>query len=129
MFQSEDEGSTDFLKKIPALKCLEIKIRVPVMLLIHMSNKLVNRRIGIVTEVNASSATITVQFEIENKKVHKVILAKGLQFPLKLTYAVTIHKSQGMTLDCVVIDCRYASTPGQIGVAVGRVKTIDGEQF
>jgi hypothetical protein len=126
VFQSEDEGSTDFLKKIPAPKCLEIKIRVPVMLLIHMSNKLVNGRVGIVPEVDVSSATITVQFEIENKKVHKVILAKGLQFPLKLTYAVTIHKSQGMTLNCVVIDCRYASTPGQIGVAVGRVKTING---
>ena len=64
MFQSEDEGSTDFLKKILAPKFFGIKIGVPVILLINMSNKLVNRRIGIVTEVNASSATITVQFEI-----------------------------------------------------------------
>jgi hypothetical protein len=126
VFQSEDEGSTDFLKQIPAPKFLEIKIGVPVMLLINMSNKLVNGRVGIVTEVDVSSATITVQFEIENKKVHKVILAKGLQFPLKFTYAVKIHKSQGMTLNYVAIDCSYASTPGQIGVAVGRVKTING---
>jgi hypothetical protein len=52
VFQSEDEGSTDFLKKIPAPKFLEIKIGVPVMLLINMSNTLVNGRVGIVTEVD-----------------------------------------------------------------------------
>lgn len=106
-----------------------------------MSDKLVNGRVDIVTEEDASSPTIKVQLEIGNKKVavevkkhlftkydpvHKIILAKRLQFLLKLAYAVIIHKSQGMTLDAVVIVCSYAGTPGQIGVAVVRVKTTNG---
>ena len=48
------------------------------------------------------------------------------QFPLRLAYAMTIHKSQGLTLDSAVVDIRAARDPGQAYVAVSRVRTLDG---
>jgi ATP-dependent exoDNAse (exonuclease V) alpha subunit len=49
------------------------------------------------------------------------------QYPLKLSWAVTIHKSQGKTFDNVIIDMeRGAFAPGQLYVALSRCKSFDG---
>jgi ATP-dependent DNA helicase PIF1 len=51
------------------------------------------------------------------------------QFPLRLAWAMTIHKAQGLTLDSAFLDIRAAREPGQAYVAVSRVRTLAGLQF
>ena len=48
------------------------------------------------------------------------------QFPLKLSWGLTIHKSQGMTLDSAVIDLSHAFTPNMGYVALSRLRSIEG---
>ena len=51
----------------------------------------------------------------------KSTLAARRQVPLKVAFAMTIHKAQGMTMDYVNVDCHLINRPGQLGVAIGRV--------
>lgn len=53
-------------------------------------------------------------------------LGSWKQFPLRLAWAVTIHKSQGLTFDKAVIDAGAAFAPGQVYVALSRLTSIKG---
>ncbi len=50
----------------------------------------------------------------------------AFQIPLRLAYAMTIHKSQGLSFDAAYIDARAAREPGQTYVALSRIRTLQG---
>ncbi len=54
------------------------------------------------------------------------VLAEAVQVPLRLAYAVTVHKSQGMTLDEAEMDLGRSFVPGQGYVALSRVRSLSG---
>ncbi|GAB3901865.1 helix-turn-helix domain-containing protein [Larkinella knui] len=53
-------------------------------------------------------------------------IGKFIQYPLKLAWAITIHKSQGLTFEKAIIDASSAFAHGQVYVALSRCKTLDG---
>lgn len=62
----------------------------------------------------------------EDGKVAKQLLATFVQYPLRLAYAITIHKSQGMSLDDYICDVNDIFAPGQLYVALSRAKSAKG---
>jgi ATP-dependent exoDNAse (exonuclease V) alpha subunit len=66
-------------------------------------------------------------YDPDKNVVDADIQATFEQFPLRLAWAVTIHKSQGQTLERAVLDFgRGAFADGQAYVAFSRIKTLDG---
>jgi len=62
----------------------------------------------------------------ETKEIEEEIIGQFKQYPLKLAWAITIHKSQGLTFERAIIDAKAAFAHGQIYVALSRCKTLGG---
>lgn len=129
----------------PADEELVLKEGAQVMFLKNdpVARKYFNGKIGIVTRLETDSITvesdgeqIRVQKEIwENNrytlnrsdgKLEQEMLGTFEQYPLRLAWAITIHKSQGLTFDKVMIDAGQSFTSGQVYVALSRCTSIDG---
>ena len=140
----------DFGMQVPAEEELELKPGARVMFLRNDSfqdgSRWVNGTLGTVIKVDGAVHVATDEYPDEPVEVRPVVWEKIQytydqisntveadihatfeQFPLRLAWAVTIHKSQGQTLDSAILDFgRGAFADGQAYVAFSRIRTLDG---
>ena len=141
-YQSSDTGE---FKEKPADEVLELKVGAQVMLIKNDSKspkRWVNGSIGIVTDLTTNSIYLKIKNKVhkitqdtwekfdylikDGEVLHKVV-ATFTQYPIKLAWAVTIHKSQGQTFEKVIIDLdRGSFAHGQTYVALSRVTSLEG---
>ena len=135
-------------QNFPTQETLSLKIGAQVMFLRNdtsQDRRYFNGKIGKITRIDEETITVqcdgdseaidvspvlweNIKYRIneETKEIEEDIIGTFTQFPLKLAWAVTIHKSQGLTFDKAVIDIASAFTHGQVYVALSRCRTLDG---
>lgn len=139
-FETRDSGEFGSLctlqKHCLAPERLKLKVGAQVMLLWNLEplGGLANGTLGIIESFDnnkpcvrfANGRVETLDRQEWTIKNGSEILATRCQFPLRLAYAITVHKSQGMTLDKIKVYLDRAFAPGQAYVAMSRVKTLAG---
>jgi ATP-dependent DNA helicase PIF1 len=142
---SGDNYKIEFLRKnCLASQNLELKVGAQVMMLKNTYQKdgITNGSLGIIKEFskrnnypivefnNGKVLTITPEIwaleKFDEQKREIIVEAEMTQIPLLLSWAMTIHKSQGMTLDKIKCDLGKVFADGQIYVALSRVRSLEG---
>lgn len=150
-FKGEIDG--DFEKRnLPTQEKLEFKVGAQIMMLNNdMMGRWVNGSIGKITDIgfddlegddvltvklnDGKTAKVTRHtwnihkyfFNEETQKIDTEVAGSFTQFPLRLAWAITIHKSQGKTFDNVIIDIGNGTfAHGQIYVALSRCRSFKG---
>lgn len=147
VIKPEIEG--DFPERIyPIDSDLRLKVGAQVMFIkndISPEKRFYNGKIGMVESLEEGE--VNVRF-LDNKEVIKVdkyewnnirytinesskdvseeVLGTYVQYPLKLAWAITVHKSQGLTFEKAILDVSESFAPGQTYVALSRLRSLDG---
>ncbi len=148
-FYYEADIISDFPEKIYPLEAtLELKVGAQVMFIkndISADKVFYNGKMAIVTKLTANeifvrfpedNVTIEVEkYEWQNikytvneltKEVEEEILGTFTHYPIKLAWAITVHKSQGLTFDKAALDVSQVFLPGQAYVALSRLRSLNG---
>lgn len=149
LFTYKAEVKDDFPSNaFPADELLQLKVGAQVMFIKNDTEKgkrYFNGKIGVVTELTNDKILVQCKDEPEPIEVGKEtwdnirytldkatrnldedVLGSFSQYPLRLAWAITIHKSQGLTFEKAVIDAGKAFAPGQVYVALSRCTSLEG---
>lgn len=132
----------------PAERQLGLKVGAQVMFLKNdptSSHLYYNGKIGVVTDLAHGFIKVLCQGEErpievprltwentryvideETKEIREEVEGTFTQYPLRLAWAITVHKSQGLTFDHAVLDINDAFAHGQVYVALSRCRTLEG---
>lgn len=134
----------------PVDENLNLKIGAQVMFIKNdkgENRRYFNGKIGKVTKLDVINKTIQVlgegdadpidleievwknikyEYDKEKDKVNETELGSFQQYPIRLAWAVTIHKSQGLTFEKAIIDAGQSFAPGQVYVALSRLTNLSG---
>ena len=144
MFEAEVDG--DFPENsYPADYVISLKKGAQVMFIRNdAEGNYYNGKIGRVEEINDNYVTVVdedgveiaavpvdwenIQYSLneESGEIMPEVVGKFRQLPLRIAWAVTIHKSQGLTFDKVMIDAGSAFAFGQVYVALSRCRSLEG---
>ncbi len=150
VYSYEAEITGDFPERAcPADEVLHLKEGAQVMFIRNDSaengKRFFNGKIGTVSRLEAETIYVRCEGEDSEIKVGKEkwenirytlnkssrqldtdVLGSFTQYPLRLAWAITIHKSQGLTFDKAIIDAGESFAPGQVYVALSRCTNLDG---
>ncbi|MCH3883963.1 helix-turn-helix domain-containing protein [Tenacibaculum aquimarinum] len=132
----------------PNSEKLELKVGAQVMFIKNDSSpekRFFNGKIGIVTDITRENVTVQCGDEIdeivaeretweninysineETKEIKEDVSGSFKQIPLRLAWAITIHKSQGLTFEKAIIDAEASFAHGQTYVAMSRCTSLEG---
>ena len=131
-----DKRLDSWKKLLPVSEQLTLKVGVPVLFTVNKWGKFVNGERGFLRAIEDEYLLIEKENEFvrvekhefdlldmtvhDDGKIEQISIATLKQFPLKLAYAVTIHKSQGMSIDNLVCNVDNIFAPSQFYVAISR---------